>query len=145
MFGMYFQLSLAKRQILLLETLKVKQTILERIPSSLKLPISVSCYWLQHTESKAKLHHLQALLLGMLMGPLHAIITSPGRYLEIPGVYICMLLAYNHKFQQTKKYSWIIYSKLYPELRNGGTRVSFIHWQMFFEHLCEREALCCRA
>uniref|UniRef100_A0A452USY2 Asteroid homolog 1 n=1 Tax=Ursus maritimus TaxID=29073 RepID=A0A452USY2_URSMA len=73
------ELSLAKRQILLLETLKVKQTILERIPSSLKLPISVSCYWLQHTESKAKLHHLQALLLGMLMGPLHAIITSPDK------------------------------------------------------------------
>lgn len=92
---MYFQLSLAKRQILLLDTLKVKRTILESIPSSLKLPISVSCYWLQHTESKAKLHHLQALLLGMLMGPLHAMITSPGRYLEIPGVYICMLLAYN--------------------------------------------------
>ncbi|XP_025871309.1 single-strand DNA endonuclease ASTE1 isoform X2 [Vulpes vulpes] len=72
------ELSLAKRQILLLETLKVKQTILEPIPSSLKLPISVSCYWLQHTEGKAKLHHLQALLLGMLMGPLHAIINSPG-------------------------------------------------------------------
>ncbi|XP_004415495.1 PREDICTED: protein asteroid homolog 1 [Odobenus rosmarus divergens] len=73
------ELSLAKRQILLLDTLKVKRTILESIPSSLKLPISVSCYWLQHTESKAKLHHLQALLLGMLMGPLHAIITSPDK------------------------------------------------------------------
>ncbi|XP_034850502.1 protein asteroid homolog 1 isoform X3 [Mirounga leonina] len=73
------ELSLAKRQILLLDTLKVKRTVLESIPSSLKLPISVSCYWLQHTESKAKLHHLQALLLGMLMGPLHAIITSPDK------------------------------------------------------------------
>lgn len=99
---MYFQLSLARRQILLLETLKVKQAVLDPIPPSLKLPIAVSCYWLQHTEAKAKLHHLQALLLGMLMGPLHAIIHSPGRYLEIPGVYFCMLLAYNQKFKQTK-------------------------------------------
>jgi hypothetical protein len=86
MLGMYFQLPLAKRQMLLLETLKVKETILEPIPASFKLPIAVSCYWLQHIEAKIKLHHLQALLLGMLMGPLHAIINSPGRYLEIPGV-----------------------------------------------------------
>ncbi|KAM5291860.1 single-strand DNA endonuclease ASTE1 [Ctenodactylus gundi] len=71
-------LSLVRRQMLLLETLKVKQTILEPIPASLKLPIAVSCYWLQHTETRAKLHHLQALLLGMLEGPLYAIIHSPG-------------------------------------------------------------------
>ncbi|XP_023369390.1 protein asteroid homolog 1 [Otolemur garnettii] len=72
------ELSLGKRQILLLETLKVKQIILEPIPTSLKLPIAISCYWLQHTDTKAKLHHVQALLLGMLMGPLYAIINSPG-------------------------------------------------------------------
>ncbi|KAM9088148.1 single-strand DNA endonuclease ASTE1 isoform 3-T5 [Megaptera novaeangliae] len=71
------ELSLARRQILLLETLKVKQSILDPIPAGLKLPIAVSCYWVQHTEAKAKLHHLQALLLGMLMGPLHAMINSP--------------------------------------------------------------------
>ncbi|KAM7062784.1 single-strand DNA endonuclease ASTE1 isoform 2-T2 [Molossus nigricans] len=73
------ELSLARRQMLLLETLKVKQTILDPIPTSLKLPIAVSCYWLQHMEPKAKLHHLQALLLGMLLGPLHAIINSPDK------------------------------------------------------------------
>ncbi|XP_061050665.1 protein asteroid homolog 1 isoform X3 [Eubalaena glacialis] len=71
------ELSLARRQILLLETLKVKQSILDPVPAALKLPIAVSCYWVQHTEAKAKLHHLQALLLGMLMGPLHAMISSP--------------------------------------------------------------------
>ncbi|XP_066889898.1 protein asteroid homolog 1 isoform X2 [Kogia breviceps] len=71
------ELSLARRQILLLETLKVKQSILDPIPAALKLPIAVSCYWVQHTEAKAELHHLQALLLGMLMGPLHAMINSP--------------------------------------------------------------------
>ncbi|KAK2510049.1 hypothetical protein MC885_001306 [Smutsia gigantea] len=70
-------LSLARRQILLLETLKVKQCILDPIPDSLKLPIAISCYWLQHMEARAKLHHVQALLLGMLTGPLHAMIYSP--------------------------------------------------------------------
>uniref|UniRef100_A0A2K5I578 XPG N-terminal domain-containing protein n=1 Tax=Colobus angolensis palliatus TaxID=336983 RepID=A0A2K5I578_COLAP len=73
------ELSLRRRQMLLLETLKVKQTILEPIPASLKLPIAVSCYWLQHTETKTKLHHLQSLLLAMLVGPLTAIINSPGK------------------------------------------------------------------
>lgn len=73
------ELSLARRLILLLETLKVKQTVLDTVPASLKLPIAVICYWLQHTEVKAKLRHLQALLLGMLMGPLHAMINSPDK------------------------------------------------------------------
>ena len=75
-----FQLPLAKRRMLLLEALKVKQVVLEAIPTLLKLPIAVPCYWLQSTEAKAKLHHLQALLLGMLMEPLHAIINCPGRF-----------------------------------------------------------------
>ncbi|XP_034339727.1 single-strand DNA endonuclease ASTE1 isoform X8 [Arvicanthis niloticus] len=64
--------------MLLLEALKVKQVVLESIPTFLKLPIAVTCYWLQSTEAKAKLHHLQALLLGMLREPLHAIVNSPG-------------------------------------------------------------------
>nr|XP_048272879.1 protein asteroid homolog 1 isoform X2 [Myodes glareolus] len=72
------ELPLAKRRMLLLEALKVKQVVLEAIPTLLKLPIAVTCYWLQSTEAKAKLHHLQALLLGMLMEPLHAIINCPG-------------------------------------------------------------------
>ncbi|XP_005657117.2 protein asteroid homolog 1 isoform X2 [Sus scrofa] len=71
------ELSLARRQMLLLETLKVKQAILDPIPPALKLPIAVSCYWVQHSEVKAKLQHLQALLLGMLLGPLHTTINSP--------------------------------------------------------------------
>ncbi|XP_059124493.1 protein asteroid homolog 1 isoform X3 [Peromyscus eremicus] len=73
-----FQLPLARRQMLLLEALKVKQVVLESIPALLQLPVAVTCYWLQSTEAKAKLHHLQALLLGMLMEPLHAIINCPG-------------------------------------------------------------------
>ncbi|KAI5931670.1 Protein asteroid1 [Manis javanica] len=72
------ELSLARRQILLLETLKVKQHLLDPVPDTLKLPIAISCYWLQHMEARAKLHHVQALLLGMLTGPLHAMIYSSG-------------------------------------------------------------------
>lgn len=124
MSGMFSQLSLASRQLLLLETLKVKQTILDPVPALLKLPIAVSCYWLQHREAKAKLHHLQALLLGMLMGPLHAIINSPGRYMEIP-VYICMLLAYNQKFKEKAFLDYLLLSVI-SELRNRGTNISFI-------------------
>lgn len=77
--GAYFQLSLASRQMLLLETLKVKQSLLDPVPAALKLPVAVSCYWVQHTEATLKLHHLQALLLGMLLGPLRAMVSSPGR------------------------------------------------------------------
>ena len=65
-----FQLSLASRQMLLLETLKVKQSLLDPVPAALKLPVAVSCYWVQHAEATLKLHHLQALLLGMLLGHL---------------------------------------------------------------------------
>ncbi|XP_006846699.1 PREDICTED: protein asteroid homolog 1 [Chrysochloris asiatica] len=71
------ELSLDKREMLLLETLKVKRIILEPIPASLRLPIAVSCYWLQHPDVKATPHHVQALLLGMLVGPLQAIIHNP--------------------------------------------------------------------
>ncbi|MBZ3886679.1 Protein asteroid-like protein 1 [Sciurus carolinensis] len=96
------KVSLVRRQLLLLETLKVKQTILEPIPTSLKLPIAVSCYWLQHTEAKARLHHLQALLLGMLMGPLHAIINSPGKE-ELQEGGAKMLY---EEFQRVKELTW---------------------------------------
>ncbi|XP_043730463.1 protein asteroid homolog 1 isoform X6 [Cervus elaphus] len=71
------ELSLASRQMLLLETLKVKQSLLDPVPAALKLPVAVSCYWVQHAEATLKLHHLQALLLGMLLGPLRAMVSSP--------------------------------------------------------------------
>lgn len=123
MSGLYLQLSLARRQMLLLETLKVKQAILDPIPPALKLPIAVSCYWVQHSEVKAKLQHLQALLLGMLLGPLHTTINSPGRYMGVPGICSYMLLAYNPKFKQQQKNSQIIYSHhLYQKLEVWAPR-----------------------
>lgn len=84
------ELPLARRQMLLLEALKVTQAVLEPIPTFLKLPIAVTCYWLQSTEAKAKLHHLQALLLGMLRAPLLAIINSHGNVDPAPRQAQCL-------------------------------------------------------
>lgn len=74
--------------MLLLETLQVEQTILEPIPALLKLPIAVTCYWLQHPEVKVQLHYLQALLLGMLLGPVQATLDNPGRCWESQGMLV---------------------------------------------------------
>ncbi|XP_032345331.1 protein asteroid homolog 1 isoform X2 [Camelus ferus] len=71
------ELSVASRQALLLEALKVRPAVLDPVPASLKLPIAVSCYWLQQAEAKVRLHHLQALLLGMLLGPLRTVARGP--------------------------------------------------------------------
>ncbi|XP_038247904.1 protein asteroid homolog 1 isoform X4 [Dermochelys coriacea] len=62
---------------LLLETLGVKASILQPIPSPLWLPVAVTCYWTRYSEPKVKLHHLQALLLGMVFGELHRTSSSP--------------------------------------------------------------------
>ncbi|XP_055984939.1 protein asteroid homolog 1 [Sorex fumeus] len=72
------ELPLERRRVLLLETLKVKQSVLEPVPALLQLPVAVTCYWLQHPEVKAQLHHLHALLLALLLGPLQAALDSPG-------------------------------------------------------------------
>ncbi|XP_036614579.1 protein asteroid homolog 1 [Trichosurus vulpecula] len=75
--GRLTELSLSKRKILLLETLRVKEGILEPIPASLKLPMAVTCFWLQSLEAKPRLYHVQALLMGMLSGQLHKITSEP--------------------------------------------------------------------
>ncbi|XP_020842923.1 single-strand DNA endonuclease ASTE1 [Phascolarctos cinereus] len=75
--GRLTELSLSKRKILLLETLKVKEGILDPIPASLKLPIAVTCFWLQSLEAKVKRYHVQALLMGMLCGQLHKMTSEP--------------------------------------------------------------------
>uniref|UniRef100_A0A8C8VI03 Asteroid homolog 1 n=1 Tax=Pelusios castaneus TaxID=367368 RepID=A0A8C8VI03_9SAUR len=64
------------RLTLLLETLRVKTSILQTIPSYLWVPVAVTCYWTRYSEPKVKLHHLQALLLGMVFGELHRTRTS---------------------------------------------------------------------
>ncbi|NXG21405.1 ASTE1 protein, partial [Grallaria varia] len=61
------------RQKLLLETLGVKRSFLESIPSHLQLPAAVTCYWIRCSEPKIKLLQLQALLLMIVSEELHRI------------------------------------------------------------------------
>lgn len=79
------ELPLATRQTLLTATLKVRPSTLDPLPALLKLPVAVSCYWLQCSEAKVKIQHLQALLLGMLVGPLEAMVHNPERLQEEAG------------------------------------------------------------
>ncbi|CAM9211555.1 unnamed protein product [Bubo scandiacus] len=65
------------RQMLLLETLGVKMSYLESIPSHLQLPVAVTCYWTRCSEPKVTLHHLKALLLMIVSGELHRITNDP--------------------------------------------------------------------
>ncbi|NWR93382.1 ASTE1 protein, partial [Furnarius figulus] len=65
------------RQKLLLETLGVKMSFLESVPSHLQLPAAVTCYWLRCSEPKVKLHQLKALLLMIVSGELHRINDEP--------------------------------------------------------------------
>ncbi|NXC28041.1 ASTE1 protein, partial [Campylorhamphus procurvoides] len=65
------------RQKLLLETLGVKMSFLESIPSHLQLPAAVTCYWLRCSEPKVKLHQLKALLLMIVSGELQRINDEP--------------------------------------------------------------------
>ncbi|XP_062980434.1 protein asteroid homolog 1 [Elgaria multicarinata webbii] len=71
------EVPLADRQLLFLETLGVTPSTLEPIPSLLKLPMAVTCYWAQHSEPKVKLPHIKALLLGVVFGELDKMLHSP--------------------------------------------------------------------
>nr|XP_033785894.1 protein asteroid homolog 1 [Geotrypetes seraphini]XP_033785895.1 protein asteroid homolog 1 [Geotrypetes seraphini]XP_033785896.1 protein asteroid homolog 1 [Geotrypetes seraphini] len=65
------QVSAAERLQLLLETLQVEVIVLETVPVSLQLPVAVICYWIRHCDPKVKLHHFQALLIGIIWMELH--------------------------------------------------------------------------
>ncbi|NXM25739.1 ASTE1 protein, partial [Oxyruncus cristatus] len=71
------EMSTSCRQMLLLETLGVKMSFLEPIPSHLQLPVAVTCYWIRCSEPKVKLHQLKALLLTIVAGELHRINDDP--------------------------------------------------------------------
>uniref|UniRef100_A0A8C0FX43 Asteroid homolog 1 n=1 Tax=Chelonoidis abingdonii TaxID=106734 RepID=A0A8C0FX43_CHEAB len=72
----FWQVPRSDRLKLLLETLGVKASILQPIPSPLWLPVAVTCYWTHYSEPRVKLHCLQALLLGMVFGELHRTTSS---------------------------------------------------------------------
>ncbi|XP_059703468.1 protein asteroid homolog 1 [Haemorhous mexicanus] len=65
------------RRMLLLETLGVKMSSLEPIPSHLQLPVAVTCYWIRCSEPKVKLNQLKALLLMVVSGELQRITDDP--------------------------------------------------------------------
>ncbi|NXI88845.1 ASTE1 protein, partial [Rhipidura dahli] len=65
------------RQMLWLETLGVKMSLLEPIPSHLQLPVAVTCYWIRCSEPKVKLNQLKALLLMIVSGELQRIMDDP--------------------------------------------------------------------
>ncbi|XP_031446163.1 protein asteroid homolog 1 [Phasianus colchicus] len=71
------EVPMSRRQLLLLETLGVKMSLLESVPSHLQLPVAVTCYWTRCSEPKVNLHHLKALLLMMVSGELHRITNEP--------------------------------------------------------------------
>ncbi|XP_067093316.1 single-strand DNA endonuclease ASTE1-like [Osmerus mordax] len=60
---------LQDRLTVMLETLGVTQS-LTGIPPHLRLPVSVTCYWMRHADPPPDLPLLQALLLGMVYGEL---------------------------------------------------------------------------
>lgn len=70
------------RQMLLLETLGVKMSFLESLPSHLQLPVAVTCYWTRCSEPKVKLLQLKALLLMIVSGELDRITNDPGMSLK---------------------------------------------------------------
>ncbi|KFO06753.1 Protein asteroid 1, partial [Balearica regulorum gibbericeps] len=71
------EMPMSCRQMFFLETLGVKMSFLESIPSHLQLPIAVTCYWIRCSEPKIKLHHLKALLLMIVSGELQRITNDP--------------------------------------------------------------------
>ncbi|XP_030062302.1 single-strand DNA endonuclease ASTE1 [Microcaecilia unicolor] len=68
------EVSVAERLRLLLEILQVETIVLETVPVPLQLLVAVVCYWIRHSEPKVKLHHFQALLMGIVCGELHQLI-----------------------------------------------------------------------
>uniref|UniRef100_A0A8C4P2M5 Asteroid homolog 1 n=1 Tax=Dromaius novaehollandiae TaxID=8790 RepID=A0A8C4P2M5_DRONO len=86
--------------MLLLETLGVKMTILESVPSHLQLPVAVTCYWTRSSEPKVKLHQLKALLLMIIFRELHRTTNDPGMTegSKMQNTFFCRL---NKKTQNT--------------------------------------------
>ncbi|KFZ48184.1 Protein asteroid 1, partial [Antrostomus carolinensis] len=92
------------RQMLLLETLGVKMSSLEGIPSHLQLPVAVTCYWIHCSEPKVKLHQLKALLLMIVSGELHRITSDPVLCAEDGSIAYNEFLKWKEKKLQNKDF-----------------------------------------
>ncbi|XP_059584774.1 protein asteroid homolog 1 isoform X2 [Alligator mississippiensis] len=113
------EVPMSDRLKLLLETLGVKFSILEPIPSHLQLPLAVTCYWTRYSEPIVKLHHLKALLLGIVFGELQRTTSSPG-----PEVFHVQdnKVAYDHFLKWKEK-------KLQNTDLDLDTAHTFCQWQ----------------
>lgn len=100
---------MSHRQLLLLETLGVKMSLLESVPAHLQLPVAVTCYWTRCSEPKVNLHHLKALLLMIVAGELHRITNEPGMSPEdtISDAEITVSVStwYSQKYSQVSTFS----------------------------------------
>ncbi|XP_041843669.1 protein asteroid homolog 1 [Melanotaenia boesemani] len=65
-----YEVEVAERLQVLLEALGVKEDSLSLLPPELKLPVAVTCYWMQRAQPPPDLKLLKALLLGMSTGDL---------------------------------------------------------------------------
>ncbi|XP_006004259.1 protein asteroid homolog 1 [Latimeria chalumnae] len=92
------RVSSSERLRLLLETLQVKDDVIESVPAELKLPIAVTCHWLNHSDPGVKLQHLQALLLGVVYGELCSLMCNSESHTDD------IRMAYNQLFKlKTRK------------------------------------------
>ncbi|KAM8966393.1 single-strand DNA endonuclease ASTE1 [Pelodytes ibericus] len=71
------EVSLATRLTLFLDTLGVSMSTLESVPHHHRLTIATICYWVVHADPKVRLHHLKALLMGIVYGEACEMLTKP--------------------------------------------------------------------
>lgn len=63
------QVEHSQRLQVFLEALGVTETSLSRLPSQLRLPVAVTCYWWQRARPPPDKMVLKVLLLGLSVGP----------------------------------------------------------------------------
>lgn len=125
------QLSLASRQMLLF-----RNTEGETEPPGPQscAEVAVRCQLLlgtPFTEATLKLHHLQALLLGMLHRPLRAMVSSPGRLPACSEYAFHESCAYNQQLKQRKSSPDYLLPSVVSEFRSGAPRRLLIPWSIF--------------
>ncbi|KAG8442853.1 hypothetical protein GDO86_011605 [Hymenochirus boettgeri] len=76
------EVSISTRLQLLLDSLEVKMASLDSVPVAYHLPVAVTCYWVKHANPKVKLHHLKAILMGLICGELYDILLTPSKCSE---------------------------------------------------------------
>ncbi|XP_061588738.1 protein asteroid homolog 1-like [Cololabis saira] len=86
---------LSERLLVLLETLGVIEDSLSLLPTQLKLPVAVTCFWLQMAEPPPDLTLLKALLLGMSMGLLSGTASQMGNHCGAKKLDVGVVYAFN--------------------------------------------------